>query len=125
MSSSTVPRPAADEIDRYIELDALEVLLTSGFALGPAIHPHLHAIDIETEGLDLIPLTDTQSSLLGLFSRVMPDEVEVSREGQLIHARTELTVARLLRSITPELVDSAATYFEGLAAMHLQDAADA
>lgn len=121
---ATASRPTAEEVDRYIELDALETLLTSGYALGGAIRKHLKAVDIKEQGFDLIPLDD-QPGLIDLFGRVMPDEVEGSPAGSLIHARVDLTIARMLRSITPEQLAWSASYFEALADSHLRNGMDA
>jgi hypothetical protein len=109
-----------EEIQRYMELSALELLVSSGFALGGALSEHLEHVDLE-DGYDIRP-HDDKPGLIDSFNAIMTEKFDSSREGRLFHARGSLLLARMLRSITPEVVNEAASYFEALAAHHLEDA---
>ncbi|HXH89382.1 MAG TPA: hypothetical protein VNI55_12345 [Gaiellaceae bacterium] len=93
--------------EQYIELAALELLLTSNYALGDALEPLLKTIDL-TEGVNL---SVRGSDLDGLFGEVMPDD-EDQLDALVISGRHELLVARMLRAITPDVIAESAAYFE-------------
>jgi hypothetical protein len=108
--------------DYYRELSALEIAISSTCALGAAFQEILHHIDIR-EGFDMKPLTarDGLPSLAAAFSQVVPE----NEDDFISQANEEMLVARLLRAITPEVVEQAASYFEDLAASKLDKAFEA
>jgi hypothetical protein len=100
---------AVDPVERFIYLHALDVLLTSDFALGQFLED---PDGLLKEGFDLHP-EDGTLSLNEAFTRAMPDDEETV-EALLIHSRIEFLVESMLRSITPEGVAAAADYFHAI-----------
>lgn len=108
-------------VDWYRELNALEIVLSSNYALGDAFQEHLQAVDL-SEGLNLQPGgPGNPPSLWQAFGEVVPDDEDARPADKVRQAREHLLIARLLRAITPELIDESASYFEGLAAENLAD----
>jgi len=102
--------------EQYIELAALEILLTSNYALRFALEPLLKTINLD-EGVDL-SVRGSGENLDDLFGEVMPDDEE-SVDALVTHGRHELLVARMLRAITPDVIAESAAYFEKLGAEKL------
>ena len=122
MPSTTAPRHERRE--RYIELQALETLL-SNRALGEPFAEHIKSFSID--GGEVIDITPGDGSgmpgLCTLFNEIYPDDpMETDPLHWLIDARADLLTARLLRSITPEVIEESASYFEKLGAEKLAKA---
>jgi len=112
MPIETPTRPATRRY--YAELDALDLLLTSDYALGKVVRSY---VSFPVDSIDYQP--SGYPSLLDAFSKIVPDSDDDNDEVR--QAYTCSLVAKLLRAITPELIDEAATHFENLAVGHLHD----
>ena len=108
-----MPAEVANPVERYIELAALETMLTSGLALGQFFDDHIKTIDsLNDDHIDV--KAGDNPSLDELFSLVCSGEDEETVEQLLIEARIELLMATMLRSIMPRRVAEAADYFHQL-----------
>ena len=104
----------------YNELAALEVAISSDLALGQAFEEVLEHLDI-SEGFEMRPLAWRGPSLAEAFSQVVDEQ----DEDYLRQASENLLTARLIRAITPDVVERSAGYFERLAAAKMQKALEA
>jgi hypothetical protein len=109
----------AADLERYIELRAFELLVSSNCALGQVLNDHLHSFDLE-DGLEIVP-EDKGKGLNALWAELMPEEFEGSTGGDVVGARVDLLLARMVRSITPDVVERTAQHFESLATLLLKD----
>lgn len=126
MTTATLSSATPLDVERWIQLDALELAL-------------LFVAQLEED--DLVPAVDTESITVSaqpaeggerfstddLFRVVLPEHVDESPVGLTIHARTCLLKARLLRSIVRNVdaIEREAVQMEAVAASHLKDAAGA
>lgn len=116
-SSTAVVDSRAEKLERYIELHALDLLLTSNFALGEIINEQLGTVDVEDGNLF------EGAELMRLYGELDPDEPSSDDlAGVLANVRADLLLARLLRAIAKntKLIEQRARYFEGLAARELE-----
>ena len=118
MSTSTT----AELDERYIALYALEMVMTSGYALGEMFGEIVDAKVLDFgNGFDLHP-RDEGPSEDECFMTAMPQERDETVEGKVISARVDLLIAKLLRSITPAAIEEKAAYFTALAEVRLDEA---
>jgi hypothetical protein len=118
VAASTTAPTQHERRELYIEVAALETLLTSDYALGEVFETLLSSVGLDA-GLDLHP-NGQGPNLRRLFTEFVADDDTPA--DLLVHARHELLVARLLRAITPEQLTAAAAHFERIAAEKLQRA---
>jgi hypothetical protein len=107
-------------VETWVELNALDVLLTSGFALGRVFKKHLSVV-LDEDGVNLDLDRDDVPDLQTAFAFTYPPHDDHTLQAKVAGARSDLLIARLLRSITPEVIEESASYFEGLAATQLEE----
>ena len=117
LTADTLTR-SPEMVERYIELAALEHLLTCDLA--DVLAPFLTTFDL-SEGLNVGTNADRGPNLQALFPVVVPSEIDGgAAEAWLVEVRIELLVARMLRALTPDVIEAMASRWDGLAAEHLE-----
>lgn len=113
---------ASSKVDQYVELAALECLISSDYALGGFLKGTLNELNLG-DGLDIRPGDPDSPSFKELFSEVDPEEE--TPETLLMHARIERLIATMLRVVAARALRATedADYFDSLAAGHVEQAA--
>lgn len=124
-SPESSARPSRLELERYIELGALELLLTSDCALAPCFDRLLKTVNL-TDGMNLAPHGGGPDLSTAFAVAIPSDDDTLERmngpDRLVMDARKELLVETMLRSITPEAIDQATDYFHTIAMSKLEQA---